>query len=301
MFRVPHRLFRQWRPDLVSGAKLGVGMDHKGNGSLWHRVLLAAAFLITCGTLLTPSAASAQFYVRQPDVEKGEIEFEEHGAIYAGPGTDEALRQSHEIEFKRGLTDRFQLIVEGFLEQPIGENLQATEFEIGGQYELIKPQGDGFALAFRTLYSAVKDAPDEILFGPLARYVQGRNSTTLNTFFVGQVGDHPQIDGLEFQYNWQFAHELNHRVAFGVEAFGKIQDLAHPGSFNDQLLRAGPVIYLNFGEEEAGSAAEKHESGETEQVQKSEAPEFKMAAGVLFGMTDATSDVTFKLDAELEF
>jgi hypothetical protein len=26
-----------------------------------------------------------------------------------------------------------------------------------------------------------------------------------------------------------------------------------------------------------------------------------MAAGVLFGMTDATSDVTFKLDAELEF
>jgi hypothetical protein len=35
--------------------------------------------------------------------------------------------------------------------------------------------------------------------------------------------------------------------------------------------------------------------------QKSEAPELKMAAGVLFGLSDATSDVTFKLDAELEF
>jgi hypothetical protein len=275
-------------------------MDNKGTGTRWGRVLLVAAFLLTGVTLLTPGPASAQFYVRQPDVEKGETEFEEHGAVYVGPGDDEALRQSHEVEFKRGLTDRAQLIVEGFLEQPIGESLQATEFEIGGQYELVKPQGDGFALAFRTLYSAVKDAPDEILFGPLARYAKGRNSTTLNTFFVSQVGDHPEIDGLEFQYNWQLKHELSHRVAFGAEAFGKIKDLAHPGSFNDQLLRAGPVIYLNFGEEE-GSAAEKHESGETEQVQKSEAPELKMAAGVLLGLSDATSDVTFKLDAELEF
>jgi hypothetical protein len=276
-------------------------MDDKGTSSLGRRVLPAAALLAACVTLLAPAPAWAQFYVRQPDVEKGESEFEEHGAVYAGPGDDEELRQSHEVEFKRGLTDRGQLIVEGFLEQPIGESLEATEFEIGGQYEIVKREGDGFGLAFRTLYAAVKDAPDEILFGPLARYVQGRNSTTLNTFFVGQVGDHPEIDGLEFQYNWQLKHELTHRVAFGVEAFGEIQDLAHPGSFNDQLHRAGPVIYLNFCEEEAGSAAKKHESGETEQVQKSEAPELKMAAGVLFGMTDATSDVTFKLDAELEF
>jgi hypothetical protein len=60
------------------------------------------------------------------------------------------------------------------------------------------------------------------------------------------------------------------------------------------------VIYLNFGEEEV-SASGKRENEESEHEQKSEAPELKMAAGVLFGMTDATSDVTFKLDAELEF
>jgi hypothetical protein len=275
-------------------------MGHKLNSLLGRRVLSTGAWVFICANLLIPMQASAQFYVRQPDVEKGETEFEEHGAIYAGPGDGEALRQSHEIEFKRGLTNSWQLIVEGFLEQPIGEDLQATEFEIGGQYELIKPQGDGFALAFRTLYSAAKDAPDEILFGPLARYVQGRNSTTLNTFFVDQVGEHPQIDGLEFQYNWQFAHKLSHRVALGVEAFGEIQDLAHAGGLNDQSLRAGPVIYLNFGDEEAGSA-KKQEGRETPEVQKSEALELKMAAGVLFGLTDATSDVTFKLDAELEF
>ena len=274
-------------------------VNNKRTSSRWNLVLVAIGF--TCVALLTPTQASAQFYVRQPDVEKGESEVEEHGAVYVSPGDDEDLRQSHEVEFKRGLTDRAQLIVEGFFEQPIGERLQFKDFEIGGQYELIKPQGDGFAFAFRTIYEAVKDAPDEILFGPLAKYAVGRNSTTLNTFFVGQVGDNPTIDGLEFQYNWQFKHELNHRVAFGVEAFGEIEDLAHPGSFTGQLHRAGPVIYLNFGEEEEGSAAEKRESEEGEHEQKSEAPELKMAAGVLFGLSDATSDVTFKLDAELEF
>jgi hypothetical protein len=119
---------------------------------------------------------------------------------------------------------------------------------------------------------AVKDAPDEILFGPLARYAIGRNSATLNMFFVGQVGDDPTIDGLEFQYNWQFKHELNHRVAFGVEAFGKIEDIAHTGSFNDQLHRAGPVIYLNFGEEADGTEAEKRESEESEPEQNPKRP-----------------------------
>jgi hypothetical protein len=279
---------------------MGGQVSNKGASLRWVRCLLAVTLLVTGVALLAPSPASAQFYVRQPDVEKGESEVEEHGAVFVSPGDDEDLRQSHEVEFTRGLTDRAQLIVEGFFEQPIGESLQFKEFEIGGQYELIKPEGDGFAFAFRTLYEAVKDASDEILFGPLARYAVGRNSTTLNTFFVGQVGDHPTIDALEFQYNWQFKHEVNHRVAFGVEAFGEIEDLAHPGSFNDQLHRAGPVIYLNFGEDEA-SESKRRESEESTHEEKPETPELKMAAGVLFGLSDATSDLTFKLDAELEF
>jgi hypothetical protein len=205
-------------------------------GWLWR--LPAVAVVIVWVTLLTPSLAFAQFYVRQPDVEKGESEVEEHGAVFAGPGDDEDLRQSHEVEFTHGLTDRAQLIVEGFFEQPIGESLQASELEIGGQYQFIKPQGeDGFAFAFRTLYEAVKDAPDEILFGPIARFQKGRDSTTLNTFFVGQVGDNPTKDGLELQYNWQLKHEFTQRLALGVEAFGEIDDLANPGSFDEQLHR----------------------------------------------------------------
>ena len=281
-------------------------MDNEWTSWCWSRPLASATMLIlTCVTLLTPGPAWAQdsFYVRQPEVEKGETEIEEHGAVSADPTTEENLRQSHEVEVTEGLTDRWQLMVEGLFEQPLHENLQATEVEVGTQFEMIKRKGDGLDLAFRTEYEAMLEhnQADQILFGPIIKYVQGRASTTFDAFFTGQVGNRADAESLGFEYNWQVKYELNRRVGLGVEAFGEIKDLANSGSLNDQPHRAGPVIYLNFGDEAEGSAAEKHKNEETEHEQESEAPELKVAAGVLFGLTDVTPDVTFKLDAELEF
>ena len=250
-----------------------------------------------------PSPAQDSFYVRQPEVEKGKIEIEDHSAVLSGVSETEDLRQSHEIEGTYGLTGRWQLIIEGLLEQPLHGDLQGTEVEVGTQFEMIQRQGDGFDLAFRTEYEAVLEhnEADEILFGPIIKYVKGRASTTSDGFFTGQIGGQADTTGLGFQYNWQAKYELNSRVGLGVEAFGEIEDLANAGSLNDQQHRLGPVIYLNFGEEAEGSEAEKRERAETEQEQRFEAPEFNLAAGVLFGLTDVTADVTFKLDAELEF
>lgn len=280
-------------------------MDNKATNSCWGLTLLTVAMVFTCVSLLTPGPAGAQdsFYVRQPEVQNGETEIEEHGAVLAGTNATEDLRQSHEVEVTQGVTDRWQLIVEGLFEQPLHENLQATEVEAGSQFEMIKRKGDGFDLAFRTEYEAEleHDQANEILFGPIMKYVQGRASTTFDAFFTGQVGDKADTDGLGFEYNWQLKYELNRRVGLGVEAFGQIKDLANSGSFNDQPHRAGPVIYLNFGEEAENSSTEKRGSEESEHAQESEPPEFQMAAGFLFGMTEATSDLTFKLDAELEF
>ena len=280
-------------------------MDNEGTGARWSRVFWAAGMVFTCVTLLAPVRARGQdsFYVRQPEVEKGETEIEDHSAVLTGTNSTEDFRQSHEMEATYGLTDRWQLIIEGLLQQPLHGGLQGTEVEAGTQFEMIKRKGDGFDLAFRTEYVGVleHDEADEILFGPIIKYVKGRASTTLDAFFNGQVGDQADTDGLGFQYNWQAKYELNSRVGLGVEAFGEIEDLANAGSFNDQRHRIGPVIYLNFGEEAEGPEAKKLEREETEQGQRLEAPEFNVAAGVLFGLTDVTSDVTFKLDAELEF
>ena len=226
--------------------------------------------------------ASAQFYVRSPDVEKGELKLEEHGAVYSGPGEDERRRQSHELEAKYGFTDRWEGIVEGFFRQDIGDSLKARQFELGAQYELVEREGDGLGVAFRGIYEfALQDhSPDEILFGPLAKYVIGRDSATINTFFIGQLGDEAEIDSLELKINWRLKHEFNVTFALGVEGYSEIEDLSHAGAFEDQKHRLGPVAYFEFGGRE---------------------PKWELAVGALFGVSDATSDVTFKFDAEVEF
>jgi len=228
--------------------------------------------------------ASAQFYVRSPEVSKGELEIEEHGAAYSGPGEDERLRQTHEVEQKYGLTNRFEIIVEEVFEQPIGEDFKAEEIELGGQYEIIERHGDGLGLAFRTLYefALLGGEPDEILFGPLAKWVKGPDSFTINTFFVGQVGEHREIDSLELKVNWRLKRELNERWGLGVEGYSEIEDLANAGSFDEQEHRLGPVAYYEF----------PHAEGK---------PEWKAAGGVLFGLSDAVSDFTYKFDIEVEF
>ena len=175
-------------------------------------------------------------------------------------------------------------ILEGVFEQPRGKDFEAEEIELGGQYEIIQREGDGFGLAFRTLYALGLQggSSDEILFGPLAKIVKGCDSATINSFFVGQVGDHVEIDSLELKVNWRLKHEFGERWALGVEGYSEIEDLAHAGSFDDQSHRLGPIAYYEF----------PHAEGR---------PEWKAAGGVLIGASDAVSDVTYKFDLEVEF
>jgi hypothetical protein len=246
-----------------------------------RRAVIFLGFLSVLG--LGASHAFAQFYVRSPDVEKGETAIEEHGALYSGPGEEERRRQTHEVELKHGFTDRWEGIVEGFFRQDIGEEFEARQFELGAQYEIVERHGDGLGLAFRGIYEFAlqDDSPDEILFGPLAKYVVGRDSFTVNAFFIGQVGDEREIDSLELKVNWRAKHELSEKWGLGVEGYSEIEDLSHAGTFDDQKHRVGPVAYYETGGD-----------GKLE---------WEFAAGTLFGVSDATSDVTYKFDVELKF
>ena len=99
------------------------------------------------------------------------------------------------------------------------------------------------------------------------------------------MGEEAEIDSLELQVNWQLKHEFGEKFALGLEGFSEIEDLSHPGSFDDQEHRLGPVAYFKLGEYD----------------EKAHGPEWKLAAGTLFGISEATSDVTFKFDIEAEF
>ena len=104
-------------------------------GAAWMRLLLAV--VLGAWLAVLPRPAAAQFHVAQPEVVKGQGEIADHGALYAGPGTVEKLDQGHELELYYGLTDRLAFLTLGFLQQKIGENLEAETYEGGGQYQLL--------------------------------------------------------------------------------------------------------------------------------------------------------------------
>jgi hypothetical protein len=255
-------------------------------GAAWMRVLLPAA-IAAIFALSFPERAEAQFHVAGPEVVKGQGEIADHGAFYVGPGTEEKLDQGHELELYYGLTDRLAFLTIGLLQQKIGENLEATTYEIGGQYQLVKPDGEGFALAIRSLYqlSLQDGSPDQILLGPIAKLAGHDASATLDTFFVHDLNS---SDTTALETKWQVKRRLSDRMSFGVEGYGKIADLADPGSFEAQEHRVGPVVYLKLGQ---WMGQEFHDvSGVGEEKI------WGASFGALFGLTEATSDVAFKFN-----
>jgi hypothetical protein len=77
--------------------------------------LLSFLGLIFAGS---PQAA-AQFHVAQPDVVKGEVVVGDHAAVYFDHGTEEKLRQGHEVEAIYDFTERFELIGKDLFLEPI--------------------------------------------------------------------------------------------------------------------------------------------------------------------------------------
>ena len=76
---------------------------------------------------------------------------------------------------------------------------------------------------------------------------------------------------------------MTERLALGIEGFGVVPNIANSASIDFQEHRIGPVLYY-----------EKELAGEKERT-------FAIDAGVLFGLTEATPNVTAKLNASLAF
>jgi hypothetical protein len=244
-------------------------------------VALAASFL------LGQRHAHAQFHVAEPEVVKGQGQIADHGALYSGPGTEEKLNQSHQLEMYYGLTDRLAFLTLGLLQQPIGSQLDADFYEVGGQYQILKPEGEGLALAFRSRYQlALQDGDaDQVLFGPIVKLGGTKAAFTVDTFFIRDLDS---SDTTALNINWQAKHALSDRMSIGIEGYSKIANIEHAGTFNEQEHRVGPVLYLKLGPWTANEFRDVSGVGE-EKI-------FGLSFGTLFGMTSPTSDLTFKIN-----
>ena len=242
-------------------------------------VMLALAFALPVG--------AQPFEVVEPEVEKGEFEIEANGAVQTGfpeaedDDDEEAVRHAHELAIGYGLTDFLKLEAGVTLEKEVGEDLQATNFEIEATLELLEQEESGLGLGF---FAAIEpriddEATDEFEFGPIFAFALGGVQNTANTFFEKSFGKNRE-EGWGFAYAWQSKVELEEGLGIGIEAFGEVEDIGEDPPVSEQEHRLGPVVYYDM------------ELGEDREI--------GIAFGVLFGLTKSTPDVAFKWNVELE-
>ena len=287
-----------------------------------------AAMLAAFGlTAIATDRAFAEFEIQESGVEKGEVELEYRGAVHdgfpraereeAGEAEEEGeeggaleeeeegefLRQSHDFEFEYGITERWKFSTTLGTDEPLDDDFDLSSVELELQYEIVEREGNGLGLAFVGAYGFATRGgeADEIEFGPIMELGSGGFLLTTNTFFVGQVGDHRETDGLGFEYGWRAQQKIAKKWAVAAEMFGEIEDLSNAGSFDDQPHSIGPtLLYIPNGEEEEG---EEDENGNGNGRKPLGPPEMEVSfnVGVQFGLTDVTSDTAVKFQGSIGF
>jgi hypothetical protein len=244
----------------------------------WLLTLIAAA-------LAVPAPASADvFSIDEPEVEKGAQEVEVNGAVQNGfPVNADPIRYSMEVEYTYGVTKWLSLAPLVDFDKPDGDDLHATVVAVES---VLFPVEVGKLLTFAWFTeveaAAHHDETNATTFGPIVQFGHDKASLILNPYLEKSFGKNHE-EGIEFDYQWQAKAAVTERLALGIEGYGAIPDIAHAPSVDFQEHRIGPVIYY-----------EKELPGEHETT-------FALDAGILFGFTEATPDVTGKVNASLAF
>lgn len=269
------------------------------------RTLIIVFFL---AALVMGQPASAELHVDKPEVAAGHLEFEIiSGWVTGSPdGRDlEYLKQLHEAKLKLGINDYLQFYLgAGFEEEvEIEDGLKApsslnfTELELGIQLELLTIAQHGIGLALTGGFTAaqVDEESDSVNWGAITKLASGPVSLTTNVSFSDPRTDEAEEDHVNFDYAAQIKYQLNDLIALAAEAYGEIDNVYDPVDFDEQVHRAGPVVFVNLNRGEETAGHHHDEAGHSEGVG------FKLGLGLLFGLTDTSPDQTIKAQFEAEF
>jgi hypothetical protein len=250
---------------------------------------------IVIGTLLFSPSAHAQFVIKNPAVEEGELALVGHGSYESAlPGGGDPVGWGHEVEAAYGFTDFWKSTLALELKQPVRAELEPTEFKIENYLEFIDyaPSHVVFSAFGAVNLGLTEGVANAAKFGPLVSFGDDDLSLTVNAIFDKSFGKYHE-PGTGLDYAAQFKFALAEGIAIGAELFGDIPNLEDVPSFNDTEFRVGPVLYFARrsakGNDARNVAARGSDFGFTADV------------GVLLGTTDATPDMTVKWDMELTF
>jgi hypothetical protein len=208
-----------------------------------------AAALLAIACVLFAAPARADWQVRSPIVEEGEIEIEHNGlATFGGKGAGFDGAQSYTGSVGYGVTPWWKLELEGEYIAGAGRGFTWDATTIENIFQLT-PQGKYvFDLGFFAEYSQArgKRDPNAFTFGPIVEKelndVLGVDSLhTLNLFLTRTAG-RGSTSATSLDYAWQSRLLLNPYLDPALELYGSIDDLEHSGGYRSQFHVIGPAL-----------------------------------------------------------
>ena len=238
-----------------------------------------------CLAALT-STAHAEYKVRSPNVESGELGLETVGNIGSDRNPTKNNAKSMVVELEYGVNEWWKTEIEGEWGRDGGagnaEKFIATTW--GNQFQLF-PQGSKWLdMALWAEYSTASKTTDadKIKFGPLAQKSIGKFTTTANFYLEKQIGANA-TGGSDATYAAQVKYDWKRWIDPAIEVYGDLGYLNQTTVPKDQTHMAGPALVGQIGLGKAG--------------------ELKYEIGYLAGLTTATAESTvrWKLEYEIAF
>lgn len=241
---------------------------------------------VLVATLFTPPQANAEFKLRYPNIEADEFEVEHSYSTTFDSRRQNNGRSTSPVEiYPVSIVPFWKFALEVELSKEPGDkwNFDATTFE--NYFMLTEPGKYWLDFAIFGEYSAAAHSldSDSVKIGGLFQKQDMNWLHTLNLYWEKEVGSKASSTADNFQYAWQTRYLLDPLFQPGIEIYGEMEDLSHPGSFNQQQFRAGPMFAGSYG---LGDILGRGK--------------LKYEAGYLFGATSATEQGTLRTRLELE-
>jgi hypothetical protein len=265
--------------------------------------------MLACGVaaavIIAASAGrlSAQtFHIKEADFEARQWTVESINAALQGfPDNAERKRTGHEVGVGYGITAAWQLKGLISFDTPDQETtrLKRAIMENVVVLRALEENKNGTGVAwFQAVEAAiVRDETNATIFGPIITTRAGKTELALNPFFEKSFGQN-HTRGIDFVYGWQARHELNEHVSIGFEGYGRIPDLGNGVPLSFQEHRIGPVLILKSAFD---SAPGPSRAGALTASPAGRAATADLELGVLFGLTEATSDLAFKANVHFNY
>ena len=276
----------------------------------------SALFLAFGLAMASPAVAQTTFHLKEQDFDKGKWVFETINSGFSGfPQRADRVRASHELGLAYGVTDWWlpKVLVAFDKEAFDGADyiLRRVLFENTFKLRALEEDKDGLGLAWFQAFEwgVYRGETNATVFGPIVTGQLGKFSATLNPFVIKTFGSRRE-PGTDLYFAWQGRYEIMDKVKIGLEGYTTwpgvgASAVAKTGAGIQN--RIGPVLIFEVdlpGAKSAGSSPRPggHSHGAVPSVKGAgHGNRAEIEIGVLFGTTDATQDVTGKINMHVSF